>query len=628
MVNWRAVFLIGLLFVLFQPGNAHAKSYSIDRVQIKGWVQPNGDMVVNEVFTYTLDGSFSTLKRSFPDRHVHQIESFEAYWVTGQNPVVGEIDKTTLVPLESTKKNETMVTSLENQRDTMNVLYVYRMKQAVVSYESYSSLDITYFENGKNHNKDLHEVSIAYVLPGAVGDGNIHGGLAATINTPQVYEDGIIFSVPVSKARTLAETKVLYPSVIMTDQFKNPDPQSFESAIQSQSKWLANIEQREDSISVIITIANWLIITLVLASLVILMMRQKVIGWKMDREKLLHIDPLYLFFIHTNGNPHRKSILAGLFSLVEKGRVQMVTEPSAERFRERKDMPSETLAFYVVPTPKPIAPVEQRLINFLFKTGMSRRKFHLHDIGLLNAIKGKRHSNQSMIRFDAKRREWEWEVVKLMEEAGALTTKWPNYLKRSLLICGGLFFSLVSWMILDSFWYAIIAITLTAIPLWTFWKSPLERIPPIFYFATMAIFIYTLPFYHMRIVCFALLAAIAFLFYVTPFHIVGSWRALRYKWGVNYFRYWSMNPPPEWSNDDIERYERRMYLVKPVISRVRPFTAWPILSTDPLSFLPIEHHVWGQDESWLGGGSNNSSVGDTSSSSGSGGGDGGGAGAE
>lgn len=60
--------LVSLLFFLIAfltfHSSGEAKSYSIDKVHIKSWIQPNGDLLVNEIFTYTFDGSFHNLYRA------------------------------------------------------------------------------------------------------------------------------------------------------------------------------------------------------------------------------------------------------------------------------------------------------------------------------------------------------------------------------------------------------------------------------------------------------------------------------------------------------------------------------------------------------------------------------------
>ena len=65
-------FLVSIILLLISLSFglvAEAKSYSIERVHIKSWIQPNGDLLVNEVFTYNFKGAFFNLRRSFPEDH-------------------------------------------------------------------------------------------------------------------------------------------------------------------------------------------------------------------------------------------------------------------------------------------------------------------------------------------------------------------------------------------------------------------------------------------------------------------------------------------------------------------------------------------------------------------------------
>ena len=201
------------------------------RVRIKGWVQPDGDMLVNELFTYSLDGSFSQLTRSFPEKHRDQVHLFEAY--RGRTGAGGrEIEESTLTKAEVTREGSTYVTTIPADQKSVSVLYVYTLHKAVTSYDSYSDLSVTYFESGDNHDEDLNNVDISYVLPGDVGDNHVHGFMHDREGRVRmVYRDGIMFHTPKSAAYTVTETRVLFPSTIMTGQQKFSAPVSLEEAI-------------------------------------------------------------------------------------------------------------------------------------------------------------------------------------------------------------------------------------------------------------------------------------------------------------------------------------------------------------------------------------------------------------
>lgn len=208
-----------IVFMMLPNIVAEAKSFTIDEVQIKGWVQPNGDILVNEIFTYTFDGAFSEVTRSFPERHLRQIDGFEAYLLNAKNPVVGEIKDSMLSRLNVMTSGETQRATISAEDKTMTVFYLYYMRDAVKSYDTYSDLDVTFFEKYDNHDTDLNNVSIAYVLPGEAGDQNIHGFMHDRMGeVEKTYSDGIIFTTPKSEAYGLTATRVFFPSSIMTDR--------------------------------------------------------------------------------------------------------------------------------------------------------------------------------------------------------------------------------------------------------------------------------------------------------------------------------------------------------------------------------------------------------------------------
>ncbi|RJS61194.1 hypothetical protein [Bacillus sp. PK3_68] len=58
MKTLRLPVLTILIFLACSP-SAFAKSYTIDKVDIRAWIQPNGDLLLNEVFKYTFKGNIA-----------------------------------------------------------------------------------------------------------------------------------------------------------------------------------------------------------------------------------------------------------------------------------------------------------------------------------------------------------------------------------------------------------------------------------------------------------------------------------------------------------------------------------------------------------------------------------------
>ena len=152
-------------------------------------------------FTYTVDGNYSEFTRTFPDQHHHQITAFEAYVINDENPIAGEVTGDRLQQLYVNESGTSRSVTVKAKNQRISIFYMYVMKNAIKSYESYSDLDITYFEKGSNHKVDINEVSIEYVLPSEIGSDKIHGFMHDRhAKPPEVYSNGIAFSSLTSEA--------------------------------------------------------------------------------------------------------------------------------------------------------------------------------------------------------------------------------------------------------------------------------------------------------------------------------------------------------------------------------------------------------------------------------------------
>ncbi|KIL51819.1 hypothetical protein [Jeotgalibacillus soli] len=87
------LFTFMLFFIAaFHPQAALSRSYSVDEINIRAWIQPNGDVLVNEIFNYTLNGS---CRSAFRVIHVHGhegVDQFEAYELLKSNAELGFVN--------------------------------------------------------------------------------------------------------------------------------------------------------------------------------------------------------------------------------------------------------------------------------------------------------------------------------------------------------------------------------------------------------------------------------------------------------------------------------------------------------------------------------------------------------
>lgn len=640
-----AVFVMVLLFLL--PANVFAKSFTVDRVQIKGWVQPNGDVLMNEVFTYSLDGEFKNLTRSFPEDHAKQIHNFDSYIINRAQPIVGELEESELTRALNKETGGTYKTAYNGGNETVSVLYVYTMQNAVTSYDTYSVLDITYFEDSFNHEEDLNDVTITYVLPDSVGTDSIHGFLHDRQGQVQsVYRDGISLHTPNSSAYTETATRVFFPSEIMKEQSKIAAPISFKEALQEERKRVDNMASKLSKIPGVVKLAEiGSVLFLVLIGLLILL-KQRLFSVFGNANLVLQTDPTYLTLVDQNGKFNRKNFLSGLFSLVDKGIVRAELADVASRFQVNEDTLEKTLIFRLLQSNErlkkaknDLLPHEQYLVTWLFKGRVGHRKFHLHDMaGPAEKEKRKDRLNvRRQIQFHKNHVDWHEDVLQLMTKAGALSTLLPKIIKTSifaLLALTTMFgFYTDNKSILEMVFFAIVVVVLY----YFYHKNPTKKWPSISLFFATFFGATQITDLDLELAIMHMILVGAILFFVMPVAITSSITAFYTKMSISKFRRQVRRGIPEYLNtEEQERWLARAYVLNkskkrlpklrgslPETSPLLPLFA---LQVDPLHF---SYSTWGPMSS----GSNSSSSGSSSDGGGysgggySGGGDGGGGGA-
>lgn len=635
-----AMLTILLVFILPSP-MTHAKSYTIDEVQIRGWVQPNGDVLVNEIFTYTFEGKFSQLTRSFPNRHNDQIDHFEAYLLNQKKPVVGEITNDMLTQLGVMTNDTTRTTKVDVNDKTISVFYVYTMRGAVKSYETYSDLAITYFEKGKNHDTDYKNVTISYVLPDAVGDVYIHGFIHDRQGSiDMVYRDGISFTTPESRAHTVTATRVFYPSSIMKEQQKEQEPYPLEEAIALETKRLNGTSLEQSPVK------NTIIaVTIVFALLTISMflLRQRLFALFGDTDLVLEIDPTYLSFVDQNGVLYPKSFLAGLFSLVEKGVVGVGMEPAASRLSKRPDVPEKTFAFQLKKSLPKLIPFEQTLVTWLFKINSPGQEFHLHDIagrGRGEKISSKRYEKKQR-EFEESHHDWHMEVEKLMKEAGTFSSRLPKLIQWMIILTILTVVPYATYFVGVEDWQIFMFVVISLIVLIPFIRHPDKGLRPALFFGIMLFVVSQMETGDLKIPLILLVLAGVSLYYATPAFLITSWNALYVKMSINKFRSQvKRGLPQHLSEDQQNRWLTRAYLLnksnkklprlKEPIPATLPLAALFTLTFDPMHFIwsTWGFHSYHSSSAWGGFGGDSGGGFSDGGGGGGGGGDGGGAGAD
>lgn len=598
------------MLILFGNSTVFAKSYTIDNVQIRGWVEPNGNILMNEIFTYTFDGEYSELLRAFPEEHRKQIDQFEAYKITIDNPEIGGITSDILMRIPVWAEGNKLVSEIDPNSSSISVLYKYYMRGAVKSYDTYSDLDILFFEDSVNHAIDYENVNISFKLPADVGEDKIHGFIHdRSGNIQSLHKDGIIFETPKSKAYTETSTRVLFPSDIMTEQSKGEAPTSLDAVIAEEEKLLQSKNWKLEKVPLINNALEIvLVIFLLLIFALLFLLPQRWFLLSGDVETVLEIDPVCLFYINKNGKWHPKNFLSGLFSLKEKEIVNLSWEQTAEEYKNNSYAGENTLSFHLNKTNKELSPYEQSLVSWLFQLNplTDDDKFHLQDAAGVNILedsfKVRKSHFKKRKKFDETHRQWHKEVNTLLKKEHVYTGFIPKIMKIGVLAVMGIF-AVTAYFIdlqnMTTLLFILLGLVLAGIVMPR--KSLKKLIPPIcFIFLSYLSFNIADKELSGNVFVMNFLGIIAY--YLIPHIIITSLHALRVKRSIRRFKSMMKHGlPTDLRKKDQEKWLERAYLLNKSKSKlplgeddlpsILPLTAMFRTGIDPLYFV-LETWNW------------------------------------
>ncbi|TQR19837.1 DUF2207 domain-containing protein [Psychrobacillus vulpis] len=630
----KMVAIIVLLLMTFSfSGIAEAKSYSIDSVHIKSWIQPNGDLLVNEVFTYNFDGEFNNLSRSFPKIHDNNVINFYAYELSQLKPEPGFIDDATLKQLKVSKENGVFRTKINKENQQVSFLYVYTLKNSIKAYDSYSELKVTYFENVDAHDQNINNVIIDFILPSTTDPTNFDGVLFdRNAMKTERSQYGIRFKTPISEAYTETKTSFFFPSSMMTNMKRTIAPIPLQQALENEKQKQKEMEKRISYLDKLLVIIPKVTQGILIVVIILFLLPQRHFWRKGSKEDVMNTDILYLYFVDRAGKPNTKTFLAGLFSMVEKGAATVRKTKAALRFKEDSHAPKETLDFRLVKGALATSDFEKQMIDWLFTTRSNSRKwaFHLHDAaGAARNSKTSSYFHGRVKDFKKKQMKWHRLVERDLEEAGTFNRMLPFIILSLATIILSTMTAFSYYADLQSGWGIGFVLGLTLLFLLVLW---VKKRPNIFFSIYIIIMYFaTTPLVNNKLVDILvnLLFMVTVLYIVLPRNIL-SMNAVRAKDAIRSFRSSVKSGiPVHLSDNDQEKWVIRSYLlgrknkIKSSVQDVSaPLAALLLTSTDPIDYV-TQSWKWTKAASSDGG----ASWGGSSSGGAGGGSDGGGGGA-
>lgn len=456
--------LISIMIMLFNGflPVAYARSYNIDEVRIRAWIQPNGDLLVNEIFTYSFEGKYERVKRFIHEKHHQGVKDFESYELLNSKAELGYIKPAELSLLPLSQEDNGYYSSLSVENEQKNLFYTYTLAQAVQSYETYSDLTVPFFGGSSNHDEDYSRVTIDFVFPQEMDPAEYHAYFHDRNGVVEQKGPNVVrFHTAVSEMYSLTETRLLFPAEVMSGQTKVKEPMSLEAALAQEDQNLQSMvsksQYKEKLGSVFIVFA----ILLAAACLWMILLPQRRLR-RGNSDELMKEDPLYLYVLDRLGKKDSYAFLAGLYSLVEKGFVSVSVSSSDSRFIQDPEAPDQTLLFVLNADKHSLSDSESMLVKALFKSrGIKQRTFLLNDLaGATKREKKEKVSFQKYISkiqaFKEKEAVWWDTVIAEMKDKRIISNKVPQLLQRLLSIMA--YTSVLSTYFFDSLDVSAIAL--------------------------------------------------------------------------------------------------------------------------------------------------------------------------
>jgi uncharacterized membrane protein YgcG len=437
----KIVILLIVLLSIVTP--VFAGSYSIDEIRIRAWIQPDGDVLVNEIFTYNFDGDYDSVSRSVHKKNHKGVELFEAYELVNPKAELGYVDMEDLRPLKVSREDNTYRATLRAEDEQKDVFYIYELKDAVKTYDSYSDLTVPFFGTDTNHDEDLNKVTIDFVFPEELRPNSYFAFFHD--RQGKVAEKGpmvVRFKTPESEMYSLTETRLLFPSSMMSEQSKTRAPMSLKDAILVEEQLAEKNAAMKKQLNMLENVLTGLAAFLALGVFTVLFMRFLRKLRSADRpEELLQTDPVILYMISRRGKMDTYAFLAGLYSLVEKGKATVRTEQNAGRFLKDDQSADQTLYFTLTTPETSLSKCEHKLVYWLFKRKAKNGSpvFFLSDIA--GASSQQRNNPQHLHNFHTKyklfkenEKEWFACVLNQLKEEGMMSDRMSRLVRRVLML--------------------------------------------------------------------------------------------------------------------------------------------------------------------------------------------------
>ncbi|MHC8514982.1 DUF2207 domain-containing protein [Sporosarcina sp. ITBMC105] len=369
MRSLRFILCMLLLSITFPVHHAQAKSFSIDDVQIQAYIMDNGDLYVEELYTYNFSGTYNGTTRIIGDDNHKGVKYFEGY-LAPMDTDLSQYDNSTFTRLEVEREGRTFKIHTPSENEKKKVFYRYLIRGAAQKYSDTGQLYWRFFD--ELNETDLHNVRLRLILSGdkdatLAGEAYLHS-TAGELKKSMDY--GFLYAADLLEAYETLEIRFLFPETFLQNAPYDEDKAMLAEFEEEEAAYVKWLEKKESAMPTVELINIILFFSTILLFIVTILYPRRLIRLYTSTPRLRQLedfDPFLLGLIERKGKIEPNAISAALLRLRQKGIVNMEKVPANAVYRSDENAPDYTFRFTLVKQLSTLSEFEQDLIDWLFE---------------------------------------------------------------------------------------------------------------------------------------------------------------------------------------------------------------------------------------------------------------------
>jgi hypothetical protein len=300
------------------------ESFSIDQVIIDAQIAEDGVIHVQELFTYTFQGSYEGMTRSIDS----DVSHFNAYLAEGNDATISTDG---LDALQVEEEDGAFLIYSDSTDETKKVLYSYQVEGSVEKYADIAELEYAFFD--ESNETDLNNVEISIQPPAKKVTENTYyflhedetGNITAANN-------GIEYSNSVLHAGENSIIRFIFPAKQLNNMELDKDKE-MEAVVLAEERELAERgENLEANMAQVVPVIIVLLLAVITATIILMIVHPNLYRGNKSQDELRRLlentDPLFIKYLHGYLQLPNDSFIAALFSLKRRGIISLEEVPS------------------------------------------------------------------------------------------------------------------------------------------------------------------------------------------------------------------------------------------------------------------------------------------------------------